>query len=68
MRAIDAVPAESSAGHRAGRDCPCGPVAMRDLATGSVNVWRHRTPPTPIAPRLAVDHSLDQPGPEGAKP
>lgn len=41
MRPIDAVPVESSAGHKAGRDCDCGPVAMRDLATGSVSIWRH---------------------------
>lgn len=40
-RPIDAVPAESSVGHKAGRDCPCGPVAMRDLATGTVSIWRH---------------------------
>lgn len=41
MRAVDAVPVESSAGHRPGRDCDCGPVAMRDLATGAVSIWRH---------------------------
>ena len=41
LDAIHAVPAESSAGHRASRDCDCGPVAMRDLATGQVCVWRH---------------------------
>ena len=42
IRPVDAVPASSSAGHRAGRDCPCGPVAHRDLATGSISVWVHR--------------------------
>lgn len=40
-RPVDAVPVETSAGHRAGRDCPCGPVAMRDLTTGQVSIWRH---------------------------
>jgi hypothetical protein len=44
MRAVHAVPAESSAGHRADRRCPCGPIAMRDLNTGMLNVWKHRTP------------------------
>lgn len=50
MRAVDAVAVESSAHHRPGRDCPCGPVAMRDLATGCVSVWRHRSPSTSIPP------------------
>ncbi len=66
-RAIDAVPAESSAGHRPGRDCPCGPTAMRDLATGSVSIWRHRVPPHPKPRRLTPDDALDRwAGPDGA--
>lgn len=43
---------ESSAGHRPARDCPCGTIAMRDLATGQVRILRHRNPPTvrPLTP------------------
>jgi hypothetical protein len=42
---VHAVPAESSTGHRMDRRCACGPIAMRDLATGRVDILRHRTPP-----------------------
>ena len=52
---IHAVPAESNAGHQADRRCPCGPIAMRDLNTGQVSIWRHRPPPPEVRslrPRL----------------
>ena len=50
MKDVHAVPADSSGSHKASRQCKCGPTAMRDLATGYLTVWRHRTPPKPAEP------------------
>lgn len=49
---IHAVPAESSAGHRGDRRCPCGAKPYRDLNTGRLDLWVHRQPPpAPPGPR-----------------
>ena len=40
-RPLHAVPAETSKGHRVSPHCLCGPVAMRDLETGELVIWRH---------------------------
>ena len=36
--------------HRIARQCPCGPRPFRDLSTGALRVWVHRTPPKPTTP------------------
>jgi hypothetical protein len=43
-RDVNVVPFENIDGHTPGRDCRCGPSALRVLETGGV-AWRHRQMP-----------------------
>jgi hypothetical protein len=42
---VHAIPWEAGPnGHRADRNCPCSPRAMRDLNVPARVVWSHRRP------------------------
>lgn len=46
MRSVDvhATDPDRAGEHRADRRCSCGPKVWRDLSTGRLTVWLHRSP------------------------